>query len=146
MVKSTTPFIGDDQELVSATHNGYPLKVCDDAFGPLYLYIESHGPVGLIRTIDWYSAYDLVLDEILTPIKPDRVPEAYGFDCPRDFELACQTTIDGYPDRELAEGYHYQSNMTGTGIVASDPEYATLNQLTPGLVDIHNIEIQLEDL
>lgn len=55
--------INDDQALVSATHNGAPLKTYDDGYGGLFIFCNSSGPVGIVRAMSWHDAYEIVDDE-----------------------------------------------------------------------------------
>ena len=134
-----TTLITDDQELVSAsTRHGTPIETYDDSMGTLYAYRDASGLVGLVRALSWHGAWYLVEDEILEPIPEEDMPEAYGFDTLEELQAA------EWPD--LAEGYSYQSNATGTGIVAHDLNGESLNELTPDLLAALEWRIEVKDL
>jgi len=92
------------------------VKVYDDAFGQWYLFGHEFGPVWLIRADSFQSAWEIAIDESPT-IDVDDIHEAY--DMSKDeFEAKshAERNEDGdWPD--LVEGYEYQSNATGSGIV-----------------------------
>jgi hypothetical protein len=134
-----TTLITDDQELVSAaTRYGTPIKTYDDGSGPLYAYRDASGLVGLVRALDWDWAWEIVEDEILTPIPDDEIPEAYGFNTLEELQAA--------EEPDLVEGYSYQSNATGSGIVAHDLNGESLNELTPDLLATLEWRIEVKDL
>lgn len=135
----TPKLITDDQELVSATtRHGSPVKTHDDRFGSLYAYRDAGGLVGLVRASSWEDAWGIVEDEILTPITDDDLPEAYGFDTLEEFQAA--------EEPDLVEGYSYQSNATGSGIVAHDLNGEVLDELTPDLLAALEWRIEVRDL
>ena len=137
----TPKLITDDQELVSATtRHGSPVKTYDDRFGSLYAYRDAGGLVGLVRASSWEDAWEIVMDEILTPITDDDLPEAYGFDTLEEL-LAAPAE-----ERDLVEGYSYQSNATGSGIVEHDLNGEALNELTPDLLESLEWRIEVKDL
>ena len=121
------------------------LRVYDDYWGELHLYGDEHGPSMLIRTSGESSAYEIAIDESPT-IDARDVHEAYGFYIHRDgswrnpvgpWILHDEVTDKKYPlfsderaceyaleiaradERDLQEGYQYQSNSSGTGIVCA---------------------------
>ena len=65
----------DDDSLSSATYGQFDtrhnLRVWDDGFGPLWVYYETHGPVGIVRAKTWEDAYQCVVDEIMDDADPD---------------------------------------------------------------------------
>ena len=134
-----TTLITDDQELVSAaTRHGTPIKTYDDGFGPLYAYRDAGGLVGLVRALSWHDAWEIVEDEILTPIPEEDMPEAYGFDTLEELQAA--------EEPDLVEGYSYQSNATGSGIVQHDLNGEALDELTPDLLAELEWRIEVRDL
>jgi len=134
-----TTLITDDQELVSAsTRYGSPIKVYDDGMGALYAYRDAGGLVGIVRALSWHGAWETVEDEILTPIPEEDVPEAYGFDTLEELQAA--------EDPDLVEGYSYQPNATGSGIVQHDLNGEALNKLTPDLLAALKWRIEVRDL
>ena len=149
---------------------GTPMKTYDDGFGPLWLYREAGGLQGIVRAQSWESAYEICQDEIMTRVPQDEVIEAYGFYTldrsepgnPRyqalrdagellaefntryEAEKYCLDTIQR-EECDLAEGYEYQSNATGTGIVSFDLNGQSLGQLTPELAERLGIRIQVSE-
>lgn len=62
----TQNMIPDDHRLTAAeTRHGQSLKTYDDGDGPLWLYSESLGPVGVIRAQTWEDAYEIAEDEFM---------------------------------------------------------------------------------
>lgn len=110
---------------------GSDYPVWDDGFGPLWVYRESLGVRGVVRAQTWEDALDCVYDEILKPIPEDEIPDAYD-----------PSGGGNMDEGTLAEGYHYQSNATGTGIVATDLNGEALDLLTPELME--QLEIRVE--
>ena len=78
---------------------GRSIPVYDD--GPwsnnLYIQVYLDSVMRVIRADNYQDAYEIMLDE-MTPIDADQVAEAYNGD-------------------DLIEGFEYQPNATGTGIV-----------------------------
>ena len=116
----------DDTTIIGATSKyGTPIEVYDDGFGPLYCYGHEFGPTLIIRAQTFCSAYEIAIDEI-TAIPPSELPEAYGYDTQEELDAACAAAPDSCVD--LVEGYCYQSNFTGTGIV-NEGHYAWLQEI-----------------
>ena len=87
--------ITDDQSLNGARYGSehnpgqYQLRIWDDSFGPLWIYRETLGPVGIVRAQTWYDAHECVVDEIMDDGDMDDAHDESG---------------------ELWEGYHYRGN------------------------------------
>jgi hypothetical protein len=60
----TEKLITDGQSLTGATHDGHPLQTYDDGFGPLWVFINSLGLVGIIRALTWEDAWGIAEDEM----------------------------------------------------------------------------------
>ncbi len=109
-----------DEHLFNGAHfsHGTPIRTYDDGMGPLWLYRDAGGLIGIVRAMSWEEAWETVEDEILHPIPEEDLEDAF----------------DGEPDedgyRELAEGYSFQSNSAGTGIVFHDLNGESLDLLT----------------
>ena len=126
--------------LVSVTqHWGGAVRCWDDGMGQLWLYQDAGGTLGVVRAQTWEDAYDCVLDEILTPIPADEVAEAYGF----PDQAALDAAIAAGAEPELVEGYQYQSNATGTGIVPIDLNGELLEPLTVERVRQMDLRVKL---
>ena len=106
-----------DTELKSVrTRFDNPIQfVTEDFEAPLWIYsFDAYGsPTMVISADSWESAYEACIDE-LTTIPASEVYEAYGFDDQATFDQAVENDPDSL---DLDEGYRYQSNCTGTGIV-----------------------------
>ncbi len=167
--------INSEQTLVGARQSqawdeyGTPIQVYDDGFGPLWLYREASGLEAIVRAQTWESAYECCQDEIMTRVGTEDVLEAYGFwiaqdgkywkvmddvddrfngnsmfDTEEHAKEYCQRVIL-MQERDLIEGYEYQPNATGTGIVSVDLNGQSLQQLTPELAEALGIRVQIEE-
>ena len=146
----------DDPPTLTAVCNGAGNLVpsYDGAFGDWYIYVGNIGywtcPFALVRELSWSDAYDAAID-VMPTIAQEDIPEAYGLwvhevadswlitdetaneNSLQTFsteQAAISAALDLCQDRDLAEGYTYQSNFTGTGIV-SLPEYEDLRPVNP---------------
>ena len=139
MTKQIT--LKDDTSLIACTREGiintYTLVTYDDGFGPLWIYGHEYGPTIIVRAMSFEAAYEIAIDESLT-IAPSEVPEAYGFDTQE--ELSAVVEAGEYPD--LLEGYQYQSNATGTGIVEVG-HYEWCEELTPESIERFSLKITI---
>lgn len=104
------------------TEQDFELKTADDGCGenPLWVSVELCGAWGVPRAIVCAQtegqAYEMAVDEMPT-VKPGDLHEAYGMKKEEyeQFLLTYDPMSDESPD--LAEGYTFQSNSSGTGIV-----------------------------
>lgn len=146
-----------DTTTLQAVINGYGrhLLLAED-WGPLWVYRSADYAEVVVQASSWESAYEAVIDT-LPPIAQSDVPEAYGFDgwmsggyydenkalktyspetAQERFDKAIEDAgfygTEPYP--ELLEGYRYQSNATGTGIVNVSLNGELLEPLTPTLL------------
>lgn len=134
IVKHTSgdKLIEDAQSLEGAKSRfGSDIKVWDDGFGDLYIHRDSMGINGIVRANSWHEAYECVLDEILTPISVEDAKELFD-------EM-------GSEEADLPEGYQYQSNSTGTGIVYTDLNGDYLDKLNKELLDELEIELIIKE-
>lgn len=174
--QDTSPLINEDDSLVSVKSQwDNPIPFYDDSFGPLWVFCNSLGVAGIVRAQSWESAYERVRDDILSPIPPEDVIEAYGYythpENPLDMEnnkiwFACkgageklgrfgseeeankfclaQISLD--PEGvDLREGYAYQGNATGSGIVMHDLNGESLDPLTMERIEKFGLKIETED-
>lgn len=154
----------DELTLSFQERTGHPIRYYDDGYGPLWILRDTCGIIGIIRTRNESEAYEIAGDEFRTPIAPEDIPEAYGaYDHLRDY-LVSQGHEDNYDLSEfctryapayfavvaagdncpeLTEGYEYQSNAKGTGIVPVDLNGEALDPLTPELCEHLEIEMQI---
>jgi hypothetical protein len=106
----------------------YPLEVYDDAWwGKLWVYGDEFGATHVVRAQSSDDALDCIYD-LLTPIPEDELDEAFP---------------EG-PEGDLAEGYQFQSNATGTGIVFPG-FYEWLVELTPEVREKLGVTVCVED-
>lgn len=138
--------------------HGNPIPVSDDACGSLWLYRTAGGYQHLVRSDSFESALEAVYDDMPTVPEED-IHEAYGFCVMRDpltpswwclIDEACPQPrylgtyrnrreayqhalglLTGLDGRDLAEGYTYQANASGTGIVARDLNGEDLREVSP---------------
>ena len=85
---------------MQAKHGNYHLDTWDDGFGPLWVLVESLGPIGVIRAQTWGDAWSAAVDEILPDADPND-PDTYA----RSYDESADP-------EDLAEGCHYR----GSGI------------------------------
>ena len=169
MINDTQSLVGARQSRAWDEY-GTPIMIYDDGFGPLWIYREAGGLQGIVRAQSWESAYEICQDEIMTRVPQDEVIEAYGFyvlntskpgnpgfqarspigellaefNTRDEAEKYCLDTI-GREECELVEGYEYQPNATGTGLVSFDLNGQSLVQLTSKLAERLEIRIQVEE-
>jgi hypothetical protein len=114
----------------------YPMRTYDDGYGPLWLYRESLGPLGIVRAETWEDAWSCVEDEILDDADPDLWDED---------ERAAATA------NEPPEGCGYRPSGSGdhswnqTGIYQQDLNGNSLDLLTPELMEEYGIVITWEE-
>lgn len=173
MSEQDKELIGYDDSLVSVkTKWGNDVPWYDDGIGPLWVCCNSLGVFGVIRAQDWDAAESIIRDEILKPIPEDEVLEAYGYtvscsngkwkgvydwggwadktifvieaDTKEEAEVLCKEHMnDG--DAGLVEGYSYQDNFTGTGIVRHDLNGEQHHLLTLEGLSRYGLVIEAED-
>ena len=81
------------------------------------------------------------MDESFT-IEENEMYEAFGFDNEEDYQAALVNLEGGeYPD--LQEGYSFQGNRTGTGIV-NHGYYEWLRELDSEYIKTHNVKLRWE--
>jgi hypothetical protein len=96
----------------------------------------------IIRAQDWHSAYEIAIDESPT-VPVEELHEAYGFETREEMEKADKLAQGGlaeWPD--LQEGYQYQSNASGTGVVFSG-YYEWLEPFTSEYLKREEIRIRI---
>ena len=115
-------------------------RTWDDGFGPLWLFLDSHGPwlvaKGLVRAQTWEDAWGCVEDEILDAADETEIQEmrAWG-------ELA---------DDELPECHYYRSNgepSNGQGGYIGQCGYDhRLELFTPELGEAYGVSVVWTDI
>lgn len=131
----------DEMTLEFLTRFDSPIRYYDDGFGPLWIMRDSMGIVGIVRCQSWHDAWSIVEDEFLPVVPRDELHDAYNLSREEFDSLshAERNETGNWPD--LAEGYSYQSNSTGTGVVAHDLNGEALDPLTPELAAHLEIKI-----
>ena len=123
--------INNERSLTGATVHDNPLRVWDDGFGPLWVYLETLGAVGVVRAKTWEDAYDCVVDEIM--------------------DDADMSDPDNHPDVDgnLPEGLYYRSSGVPSNegleslIASSDLNGSRVELLTTTLAEELGIEVQV---
>jgi len=127
--------IADDQSLSGAkTRFGSPIRIWDAGFGPLWIYREPLGVLGIVRASTWEEAYECVIDEIMHDADP--------------------TDFDDWPtdgEQDLPEGVHYRYNGVPSNdglesaMAAEDLNGAFLDPLTQALLDELQLTLEISD-
>lgn len=170
-IKDEMVSIRDDETLVKAVRTAHDgercnLPIADNGEGQLWLYEESFGPMGVVRAKTWEKAYEAVQDYIMRVVPESDLLEAYGFSivkhngryhvCSELLEGGVREFSDELDAREfvlvyvlenhvpLVEGFEYQPNGTGTGIVEYDLNDQHLQPLTRALADEYAITVIVE--
>ena len=130
---NTTTIINDEQSLKSVKSRfGNDIRFWDEGFGPLYVYRETLGVVGVVRAMSWHDAWECVVDEIMCdadPKDPDNHPDQYG---------------------NLPEGIHWRGSGVPSNeglespVAAEDLNGSSLDELTPELLSELELKIELE--
>jgi hypothetical protein len=131
--KDNRPINPDDFVLKFRNRFGKFERYYDDGFGPLWIFRNSMGIVGIVRCQTEHDAFEIVEDEFLNVLPEEELYEAYGFNTDAEYQSAINDP-EKRDSLELAEGYSYQSNATGTGIVEHDLNGEELAPLTPDLL------------
>ncbi|MBK6942475.1 MAG: hypothetical protein IPH13_20050 [Planctomycetes bacterium] len=128
----------DDHRVVEVCVKGTPTRLWDDGFGPLWVYRESFGVLGVVRARTYEDAYTCVVDEIMDDATWADVEAARG-------------GAAGDAPVELPEGFEYRSSgvpsnpALKSAIASFDLNYSSLDSLTPELVDEHGLTIWVID-
>lgn len=97
----------DEEDLKSVTQNGNVLKVYDGGFGPLWLYAESLGVIGVMRAQTWEEAYEIAQDEFMNSVddcEMEEWEEEFGENCIEDTcwqEQYCISPNNGFKHRDI---------------------------------------------
>lgn len=111
------------------TEFGSPVRWWDDGFGPLWIYRDSLGVLGVVRAQTWHDAWECVEDEIMNGCTYEAAMSALGEEGEQDPAL-------------LGEyGFHFRSNGEPSSPWASgelaeeDQNGSILDKLTPELAE-----------
>lgn len=142
-----TPFtLKEDTEILSIqSEYGREIQFVDDnpCDGQIWIYSDCpYGSTTAIVACDGYeNAHEALMDELPT-IAVEDIPEAYGFygdDAQARFDAQGEEDSDKL---ELVEGYVFQSNSTGTGIVSTG-HYENLTVLTVERIRESGLQIKI---
>lgn len=141
-----------DVSILSCTRHdtAHPVLTVVDHGEPLWLVWEACGHfgyvAGIVAAANEYDAYEALVDELPT-VSAEDVHEAYGFDTDTEFQVALVEGCTGAAgDRqnalELADGYSYQANSSGTGIVWTQ-DLGRPQPVTREVLDAAEIDLRL---
>ena len=91
----------------------YELPVWDDGFGDVYVYFETLGPMGVVRSDSWESAYEAVVDEIMS----DADPEDAVFDADGNLPDGILMRSNGLPSNPRLKSYFAAEDLNGSYLV-----------------------------
>lgn len=128
-----------DTDVIGVTRYGRPLIHDIDTFYPLWAYQQYCGPLKIVGGAHFSDAYESAIDQCPT-IQESEIYEAYGFDSVAEYQAAIDS--GDTDDIALIEGYQYQANASGTGIVAVG-HHESLDPLTPSLLRALDLNIQI---
>lgn len=123
---------------VFATYFDSPIKFYDDSWGNFWVFRDTGGIVGIVRARTWEDAYSIVEDEFLPVVPVEDIHECYDMTAEQYAKKSANNGED-WPD--LVEGYSYQSNSTGSGIVHHDLNGESLDVLTLELIEHLEIKV-----
>jgi hypothetical protein len=112
----------------------------DDGDGPVWIYRDAGGLLGIVRAQSWETAWSIVEDEILDDADPADVEEHEHEQMAEKrakYPGETDEQIYGHDAPDLPEGCGYRSNGAGsnawnqTGIYSEDLNGSALDLLTP---------------
>lgn len=139
---SPTPLIAKGQEFKGATHGNPPRKMRtwdQDSGIYLWLYLESLGPLGIVRADTWETAYECVVDEIMDDASPQ---EEWDDDERTKFEDGGDLRSNGTP----CNGQYHPLAALKTGIAQEDLNGSLLVPLTAELLKQLGITLLLGEV
>jgi hypothetical protein len=137
--KFSKELVTDAETILHAySEYGRELLVADDGYGPVWTYGQEFGTMAVVRADSFESALEAVYD-VLPTVPEDELYEAYGFNSNEELQKA--EADEEWP--ELAEGYSYQANASGTGVVYHG-HHEGLTELTPKDFEGAKISIVVE--
>lgn len=123
----------------ATTRGGYPIRVSECSHsvrGYLWIVRTPYGIDGVVAADHIDAAHAAYLDDAPT-VPVDDLPAAYG--AADRAELVAMAGRGEPPD--LIDGYHYQGNASGTGVVAVD-HCTTIERLIRLDLDEVNLQIR----
>jgi hypothetical protein len=127
----------DHQSISGVTFGRYgrsPMRYWDNGFGPLWVYSESLGPLGVVRAQTWEDALECVTDEIMDDADPEDIAE-FGNEETGELPECCYWRGSGEP-----------SNPQLTSVIAqSDLNGSCLERLTAEIAKEHRILVRWQE-
>jgi len=130
--KQSDGMIRDGDNFLGASYGDlrYPMRIHDDGYGPLWIYLETLGPFGIVRAQTWEDAHTIVQDEIQDTATWEEIEDAADYLEP------------GWQERgELPEGYSFTSTSK---IASEDLNGSALRLLTAEDLEAHGIVLEIE--
>lgn len=118
-----------DFEVLSKT--GHPLRFWDDGFGPLWVYSETLGALGVVRAKSWEDAFSACQDEIMDGATFAEMVES----C----DLSAEDIAEIESGGDLPDGYQFRSSGEPSNgklhgeLCCEDINGCSLERLTPEL-------------
>ncbi len=117
-----------DEMKLSFTYGAqnHAVEYYDDSQGGLWLHLESCGNFmcirGIVRAYGFSKALEITRNEFCQRVTMEELHEAYGLTADEYAAVGERSKNNSFGDNEseLIEGFEYQSNSTGTGIVWID--------------------------
>jgi hypothetical protein len=99
------------------TQFGNPVRWWDDGFGPLWVYRETLGVLGVVRAQTWASAWECVVDEIMDGCTWDELEpeEQAAFKNGEDVE-GVTFRNNGEPCSPWAKGEYAREDINGCSL------------------------------
>jgi hypothetical protein len=112
---------------------GRPIRWWDDGFGPMWVYRETMGVLGVVRAQTWHDAFECVQDEIMDGCTFDELEpeEQEAIKAGNDVE-GLTFRSNGVPSSPWAHGEYAREDLNG----------CMLDELTPEL--IKSLELQVD--
>jgi hypothetical protein len=133
----------NDEAVPEVTLHGNPMRFWDDGFGPLWLYCNSLGPLGVVRATSFEDAWGACVDEILDGATQEDVEDALS--C-LPLEDAVRVSAAG----DLPEGFGFRNSGEPSSddpavfgaIYQEDLNGSSLEVLTPVRAEELGIEVR----
>lgn len=138
--------IKPDTLLHSATDGSREIAVINDGWDdrPVWLVEQASGNFGCVVAVvaerSFEAAYSAWVDEAPT-VPPEDLHDAYGFNTPQAYQDAVAVAEELETYVPLADGYTYQGNASGTGIVYTAD--TTLGPLTRDRLRDSDLNLQI---
>lgn len=126
--------VQDGDTFVVVDRWGHKEDSWDDGYGPLWVYRETLGVVGVVRAKTWDDAYSCAEDELMDdadPDDPDTYAASYDRDAdPEDLAEGVSYRSSGVPSNPRLTSYLYQYDLNGNVLDRLTNELAERLELT----------------